>query len=65
MKYTRYGNAIYDCFEDDEGRLITQGEEYGNQVNFCPFCGYKAKVQIEYKPTSIEDFHKKLDAKEK
>ena len=65
MKHTMYGNAIHDCYEDEEGRLIAQGEEYGNQVNFCPFCGYKAKVQIEYKPTSIEDFNKTFNTKEK
>ena len=62
MKETMYGNAIYNCKEDDEGRLIAEGGEYGNQVNFCPFCGYKAKVQIECKPTTIKEF---LNTKEK
>jgi hypothetical protein len=42
----QYGNAISYCFEDVDGKLFVENGEYENQVNFCPFCGYKAKHGI-------------------
>lgn len=42
-----YGPAIETCFEDDMYRLFVENGEYSSQVNFCPVCGYKAKVEIE------------------
>ena len=55
IKNIKYGNAIDLCYEDDNGELIVEGDGKGNQVNFCPFCGYKAKVQIEHKPKRLSD----------
>lgn len=33
------------CYEDDCGNLITRDNEYSNTVNYCPYCGLKAKNQ--------------------
>ncbi len=41
-----YGCAVTYCNEGDDGKLWVGNGEYGNQVNFCPFCGYPAKVKI-------------------
>lgn len=41
-----YGAAVESCVEDTEGRLWCDNSEYGTQVNFCPFCGYKAPQQV-------------------
>lgn len=43
------GSAVSRCWEDEAGRLFVEGgmgAEYGNQVNFCPVCGFRAPVQI-------------------
>jgi len=40
-----YGQAIDVCWEE-EGELWASNGEYSTQVNFCPFCGYKAVKQI-------------------
>lgn len=52
-----YGPAIEDCREVDKyderfpqylvGELWSGNGEYDSQVNYCPFCGYEAKVQIK------------------
>lgn len=42
-----YGVAIYQCTELEDGTLMVDNEEYGSQVNFCPYCGYEAKVKIK------------------
>ncbi len=42
-----YGAAIDDCYEDQDGYLFVANGEYGSQVNFCPMCGYEAKVKIK------------------
>jgi hypothetical protein len=39
-----YGEALDGCEEDNEGRLWVGNGEYGSQVAFCPYCGFKAKV---------------------
>jgi hypothetical protein len=36
------GHAITYCLEDATG-LWCDNDEYATRVNFCPFCGYKAK----------------------
>ena len=43
-----FGQAIIFCYERD-GMLFVDNDEYNNQVNFCPFCGHKAKIQIKAK----------------
>ena len=39
-----HGPAIERCEEREDGSLWVDNLEYGSRVNFCPFCGYKAKV---------------------
>ncbi len=41
-----WGGAIGKCTEYADGTLWVDNGEYGSQVNFCPFCGYEAKVKI-------------------
>jgi hypothetical protein len=43
--YTDWGHAVTDCFEDAAGHLFVGNAEYGTQVNYCPQCGYKARIQ--------------------
>ena len=42
-----YGAAIDVCYEDKEGRFWADNGEYSSQVNYCPWCGAKAPMQIE------------------
>lgn len=42
-----HGPAIDYCYEDQIGFLFVCNNEYGSQVNYCPVCGYEAKVKIE------------------
>jgi DNA-directed RNA polymerase subunit RPC12/RpoP len=42
-----YGPAIYRCWEDGEGILWVDNDEYASQVNYCPYCGYEAKIKIK------------------
>lgn len=40
----------WTCQENENGDLfIDVNWEYTQRINFCPFCGYKAKNQVEYK----------------
>lgn len=41
-----WGVAMYECKEDDQGRLWISNGEYASAVNFCPYCGYKAEAQV-------------------
>lgn len=41
-----FGEAITYCMEYDDGLWVGNGE-YASQVNYCPYCGYKAKIQID------------------
>lgn len=39
--------TFYVCYEDQYGMLFVANDKYRPaQVNFYPFCGYKAPVQI-------------------
>ena len=42
-----YGVAIYQCTELEDGTLMVDNDEYGSQVDYCPYCGYEAKVKIQ------------------
>ena len=42
-----YGPAVTFCHEDEEGKLWAENGEYASQVNYCPFCGFRAPTQIE------------------
>ena len=48
-----FGPAILRCYEDEQGRLWVTNDEYESQVNFCPFCGYQAKNQVNYETNSV------------
>ena len=39
-----YGEAVTYCAEREDGTLWAGNSEYGSQVNFCPACGFQAKV---------------------
>lgn len=41
-----FGVAVNHCNEDDDGALWVSNDEYANQVNYCPFCGFKAKIEV-------------------
>mgnify|MGYP003404892953 CR=1 FL=1 len=61
-----YGVAISTCAEDEDGRLWVDNEEYGNAVNYCPFCGFKAKISMNPKEYSdlrdkLKDEHEKTE----
>ena len=45
----KYSGALYHCTEES-GRLWVQNDEYASQVNYCPYCGYKAPVQLMPRP---------------
>lgn len=45
-RFAAYGHAIDHCYEDEDGLLWASNTEYESQINYCPFCGYKAKIQI-------------------
>lgn len=49
LPYVGYGTAIDICCEEENGELWVNNGEYDSQVNFCPYCGYKAKIQIDLK----------------
>lgn len=46
-KEYNYGVAIYKCTELKDGTLMVDNDEYGSQVDYCPYCGYEAKNKIE------------------
>lgn len=45
-KVHSWGAAVTTCYENNNGVLFVDNDEYQNQVNFCPFCGYEAKIKI-------------------
>ncbi len=48
-KSVLYGEAVNDCYESTDGGLYVTNGEFGNRVNYCPFCGYKAKILMKLK----------------
>jgi hypothetical protein len=47
--FDAHGHAVEYCLESIEGELWVDNGEYSTRVNYCPFCGYKAKKQVELK----------------
>lgn len=43
-----WGAAIEECREDVWGQLWVANSEYATRVNHCPFCGHRAKSQVEW-----------------
>lgn len=58
IESSHYGTAIGTCAEDEYGKLWVDNEEYGNSVNYCPFCGFKANVSMN--PKKYSDLRDKL-----
>ncbi len=48
-KRALYGEAVVKCYESDDDNLYVSNGEYGNRVNYCPFCGYKTKILMKLK----------------
>jgi hypothetical protein len=46
LPHKAHGEAIESCIEDEEGRFWVDNTEYASQVNYCPYCGAKAPVQV-------------------
>jgi hypothetical protein len=46
LPYRGYGEAISSCEEMEDGTLWISNSEYASQVNYCPYCGFKAKAQM-------------------
>ena len=42
-----WGHAILECFQAEGTRMFAGNDEYMSQVNYCPFCGQKATIQID------------------
>ncbi len=56
-KHDGHGHAVEYMFEADDGTLWAENDEYGTQVNFCPFCGYKARTQLVLVPSRVPPEH--------
>lgn len=41
-----YGGAITEIIEGEDGKMWASNGEYATQINFCPFTGKKADVQM-------------------
>ena len=53
-----YGEAIQHCYENEAGELWVSNDEYSSQVNFCPYCGFKARIQLHRVPNEIVSWNK-------
>lgn len=49
LSHGAYGPAIESTYELDDNTLWVGNSEYASQVNYCPYCGYKAQVQVQSK----------------
>lgn len=45
-----YGEALDSCVENEVGELWVGNGEYGSQVAFCPYCGFKAATPPKITP---------------
>jgi hypothetical protein len=41
-----YGRAVEYAYEQADRTLWVTNGECANQVNFCPFCGFKAETPV-------------------
>ena len=55
-----WGPAVTRCFEDDNGELWVDNDEYCNTVAFCPFCGYTNKTVVEDEDSQSLAFEKDI-----
>lgn len=51
-----YGVSVERCWTDVNGLMWVESHcsEYGNRVNFCPFCGAGATVKFDGFKTGVE-----------
>ena len=49
-----WGLAITSVSEFEDGSMWADNEEYGSRVNYCPFCGQPAKLQMKRKIQHLE-----------
>lgn len=47
-KSRSWGNAISECYENEQDEFWVENGEYDTEVNFCPFCGKESPKHIEY-----------------
>lgn len=47
LPYGIRGAALEACDEQDDGTLWVSNGFYDSQVNYCPYCGYRAKVKVK------------------
>lgn len=48
LHYAHCGAAVVTCREHADGTLWADNDEYSSRVNFCPFCGFKARQPIVF-----------------
>lgn len=62
-----YGPAIDRVIIDENGRMWVCNDEYSTQVNYCPFTGTQAPVQMVVKKevSNSKVFYKVLGEKDK
>ena len=59
--FSRIESPITECVELPDGRLVAGEAGVGTQVNFCPFCGWEARIQPEAIPYDRDDALDDLD----
>lgn len=55
-----HGAAVSYCEENERGELWASNGEYGTRVNFCPFCGQRARVPVHGHDTVSEEMPAEL-----
>lgn len=56
LPYDGHGDAIDNCYELPDGTIWVGNGEYASRVNFCPYCGHKASVQMTLKKREETDY---------
>jgi hypothetical protein len=46
LDFHEHGPAVDECVEMEDGALVVHNREYATQVNFCPLCGFAARVKV-------------------
>jgi hypothetical protein len=54
-KYGMWGGAVGECWGKEDGTLWVDNDEYASQVNYCPFCGFKAITMIDPKNKNFKE----------
>ena len=51
-----YGAAITEIIEGEDGKMWASNSEYATQINFCPFTGKKASVQMGKSESNANEY---------